>query len=113
MQAKSITVFLRQGTSLHPLLVRQIVKLLFLQKYNQSGAQVVFSTHNPTLLDHELLRRDQFWFTEKGNDEATHVYPLTDFSPRNSEALAKGYLAGRFGAIPFLEGGFSFEKGLK
>jgi len=104
------TVFIDElETSLHPVLVREILKLLFSKKTNPNGAQVVFTTHNATLLDQTLIRRDQVWFTEKDGAGATHLYPLTDYSPRGGEALAKGYLAGRYGAIPFLEGGLRFD----
>ena len=92
-------------TSLHPILVRELLKLLFCGKNNPRGAQIVFTTHNPVFLDSTLIRRDQVWFTEKSPRGETHLYPLTDYQPRKDEALAKGYLAGRYGAIPFLEEG--------
>lgn len=104
------TVFIDElETSLHPVLVRGLLEQLFSEKKNPNGAQVVFTTHNATLLDQTLIRRDQVWFTEKDDTGATHIYPLTDYSPRSGEALAKGYLAGRYGAIPFLEGGLRFD----
>ena len=100
------TVFIDEiDSSLHPILVRELLKLLFCRENNPKGAQVVFTTHNPLLLDGELMRRDQIWFTEKSPQGATHLYPLTDYSPRKKEALAKGYLAGRYGGIPFIPEG--------
>lgn len=100
------TVFIDEiETSLHPVLVRELLKLLFCSRNNTKGAQVVFTTHNPFLLDNSLIRRDQVWFAEKTPEGATHLYPLTDYKPRKDEALAKGYLAGRYGAIPFLPEG--------
>lgn len=92
-------------TSLHPILVKELLKLLMCGKNNPKGAQVVFTTHNPVLLDGSLMRRDQVWFTEKSPAGATHLYPLTDYQPRKDEALAKGYLVGRYGAIPFIPEG--------
>ena len=71
---------------------------------NPKGAQIVFSTHDTSLLEESLFRRDQIWFTEKSRDQATKLYPLTDFSPRKKEALERGYLAGRYGAIPLFPG---------
>ncbi len=98
------TVFVDEiGASMHPLLVRSLVEALHLEKVNQQGAQLVFTTHDTTLLDKELLRRDQVWFMEKDQHNTTKLYPLLDFKPRNDEALQKGYLAGRYGALPFLE----------
>jgi AAA15 family ATPase/GTPase len=100
------TVFIDEiESSLHPSLVRALLKLLLCSETNPNDAQVVFTTHNTTLLDTTLLRRDQIWFTEKGPAGNTHLYPLSDFSPRKGEALAKGYLAGRYGAIPVLRDG--------
>jgi predicted ATPase len=92
-------------TSLHPLLVRELLKLVFSNETNPKGAQIIFTTHNPILLDTELMRRDMIWFTEKTSGSATRLYPLTDYKPRNNEALARGYLAGRYGAIPDLADG--------
>jgi len=51
-----------------------------------------------------LLRRDQIWFTEKSRDGATRLYPLSDYQPRTNQNIEAGYLGGRFGAIPFLDG---------
>jgi AAA15 family ATPase/GTPase len=53
-------------------------------------------------MDLDLLRRDEIWFTEKNPDSETSVYPLSDFSIRTDLKVSKGYLQGRFGAIPFL-----------
>lgn len=50
-----------------------------------------------------LFRRDQIWFTEKDNQGASRLYPLSDYGPRKDEALSKGYLHGRYGAVPFLD----------
>jgi AAA15 family ATPase/GTPase len=53
------------------------------------------------LLDPELFRRDQIWFIEKDRDQASKLYPLSTFSLRKNEALERGYLMGRYGALPF------------
>ena len=89
--------------SLHPLLTRELIKIFQNPDINKSGAQLVFTTHDTTLLDPELFRRDQIWFTEKDNSGATQLFPLSDYKPRKGEAIQKGYLAGRYGAIPILE----------
>jgi uncharacterized protein len=90
--------------SLHTLLVRQLIDMFQNPVLNPNGAQLIFSTHDTSLLDQSLFRRDQVWFTEKNAAQATQLYPLTDFSPRKKEALERGYLAGRYGAVPFLTG---------
>ena len=87
-------------TSLHPLLVHHLVKRLH---QNNSKAQIIFTTHDTTLLSQKLLRRDQVWFMEKDASKATRLYPLSDFSPRENEAVERGYLNGRYGGIPFLK----------
>ena len=88
--------------SLHPLLVRQIVETFHNPVLNQRCAQLLFSTHDTSLLDHELLRRDQIWLTEKRRDQSSSLVPLIDFSPRKNEALERGYLSGRYGGVPIL-----------
>lgn len=87
-------------TSLHPLLVHYLVKLLH---HEGTKAQLIFTTHDTTILSQKILRRDQIWFTEKGEKNETHLYPLADFSPRDNEAIERGYLNGRYGGIPFLK----------
>ncbi|WKL23765.1 ATP-binding protein (plasmid) [Agrobacterium tumefaciens] len=88
--------------SLHPLLVLKIVQMFNDPELNRNGAQLIFSTHDVSLLDGGKLRRDQVWFTEKDNEQGSHLFPLLDFSPRKGEALEKGYLGGRYGGIPIL-----------
>jgi hypothetical protein len=93
--------------SLHPTLALAIVQLFQDPARNPLGAQLLFNTHESTLLGNLLsdpppLRRDQVWLTEKDREGATHLYPLTDFKPRPTENLQRGYLQGRYGAIPFI-----------
>jgi AAA15 family ATPase/GTPase len=92
-------------TSMHPLMVRELLRLFFSQTENPQGAQVLFTTHNPLLLDATLLRRDQVWFTEKDADGEAHLYPLSDYQTRKGESLVRGYLSGRYGAVPFIPAG--------
>lgn len=91
-------------TSLHPLIVRELVSLFNAPKTNTGNAQLIFTTHDTSLLGATgLFRRDQIWFTEKGKDQATSLIALAEFSPRNGEAIERGYLSGRYGGIPFLD----------
>jgi AAA15 family ATPase/GTPase len=87
--------------SLHPHMTRFLVGI-FHGKGNEKNAQLVFTTHDTTLLDSELLRRDQIWFVEKDPQRSSRFYSLLDYSPRKDEALERGYLKGRYGAIPFI-----------
>jgi len=88
--------------SLHPLLALEMLRLFNDHKLNPQGAQIIFTTHDTNILDKASLRRDQIWFTEKDAEGGTHLYPLTDFKPRKNENLERGYLQGRYGAVPFI-----------
>ena len=88
-------------SSFHTLAVEHIISLFASKETNPYGAQLIATTHDTNLLRSACLRRDEIWFTEKDRDGATDLYPLTDYSPRASENLEKGYLVGRYGAIPF------------
>ncbi len=92
--------------SLHPALVSELVRLFQYPVTNPRRAQIVFNSHDATLLgdatSETLLGRDQIWFTEKRQDGSTRVYPLADLDPRKDEAVGRRYLAGRYGATPIL-----------
>lgn len=88
--------------SLHPLLVLHLVEVFNDPKVNDNKAQIIFTTHDTNVLSRASLRRDQIWFTEKDPQGGTHLYPLTDFTPRKNENLGRGYLQGRYGAVPFV-----------
>lgn len=90
--------------SLHPTLVKYIIKLFNNEKLNTKNSQLLFTTHAISLLSLNLFRRDQIWFIEKnsltGNSD---LYPLDSFSVRKEENIEKGYINGRYGAIPFIK----------
>lgn len=88
---------------LHPTLVRFLVELFHSPETNPKNAQLVFTTHETSILSQEVFRRDQIWFCEKNDRLATELIPLSDFSPRKGrENLEMSYLAGRYGALPFV-----------
>lgn len=90
---------------MHPLLTRHLIEMVQDAAINTNHAQLIFTTHDTGLLDLTLLRRDQIWFAEKNEKTMqTDIYALTEFSPRKGENIAKGYLQGRYGAIPFIGG---------
>ena len=92
--------------SLHPNLEKYLIGLFNDKSINKGGAQLIFNSHDVDLLDLDLFRRDQIYFVEKDNRTGiTDLYSLADFSPRKSENIQKGYLQGRYGAIPFPDGG--------
>jgi hypothetical protein len=90
-------------SSLHPLLALEVLRLFSDRQRNPHGAQLIFNTHDTNLLNSSVLRRDEIWFTEKDSTGATHLYSLSDFKPRKNENLERGYLQGRYGAVPFME----------
>lgn len=91
--------------SLHPLLVEYLVKLFLDSEFNVNNAQLVANTHDTNLLNLDIFRRDEIWFTERDyKSGATELYSLADFSPRKNENVERAYLLGRFGAIPFING---------
>ena len=97
--------------SMHPSLTRRLVEMVQDLSINTNHAQLIFTTHDAMLLDLTLLRRDQVWFTEKDPKSlATDLFSLWDFSVRKGENIRKGYLQGRFGAIPFIGGDAQWQE---
>lgn len=94
--------------SLHPYLVEMIVQMFNDSDINKNGAQLIFNTHDTNLLKLNILRRDQIWFTEKDDKNGiSDLYPLNDFSVRKAENVEKGYMLGRYGAVPFIKNDFN------
>lgn len=93
-------------SSLHPVLVAQLVRIFQSPRSNPNGAQLIFNSFEVGLLgnsvDDRVLGRDQVWFTEKLYDGSTRLYPLRDLNPRKAEAVSRRYLAGRYGATPIV-----------
>ncbi len=94
-------------TSLHPLLTAQLVELFQDPETNPKNAQLIFTTHDTSLLGtmigSKVLDRDQIWFVQKNSAGATELYPLTDFKPRPDQNLERRYLGGSYGAVPVLD----------
>ncbi|WP_458718057.1 AAA family ATPase [Pseudomonas gregormendelii] len=90
--------------SLHPEIVKFLVQFFHSSVTNPNNAQLIFTTHETSILDQDIFRRDQIWFCEKDREQATNLYPLTDFSPRKGrENIKEGYLTGRYGALPYVK----------
>ncbi|PBQ31663.1 hypothetical protein CNR22_07735 [Sphingobacteriaceae bacterium] len=86
--------------SIHPLLIKELVKK-FSDDEHTTG-QIIFTTHESNLLDQDIFRQDEIWFTEKDKNGCTDLYSLSDFKEHNTIDIRKGYLNGRYGSIPFL-----------
>jgi AAA15 family ATPase/GTPase len=96
---------------LHPMILEKIVKMFHDPDINKGNAQLVFTAHAVSLLDLDVFRRDQIFFTEKNAGTAvSELFSLDEFSVRKSENIRNGYLFGRYGAIPaILEGASPWE----
>ena len=89
--------------NLHPALVRFLVDRFHDPELNAKGAQLVFTTHDTSILSQDVFRRDQIWFCERNAYQETRLFPLTDFRPRRGvENLERAYLGGRYGAVPYV-----------
>ncbi len=95
--------------SLHPKLTEHFLKL-FMEAHEGVRMQLVFTTHEDTIMDQSLFRRDEIWFVERDVDNASEIYSLDRFKERYDKKLSKAYLEGRYGAIPVFRQ-FSFRKG--
>ena len=93
---------------LHPLISQHIIGLFNNAETNPANAQLIFTTHDTLLLSSKLFRRDQIWFAEKDAKEQTDLYNMMDVvlpdgsKPRNDANYEKNYIAGRYGAIPYI-----------
>ncbi len=97
-------------SSMHPMLARELLRIFNSPDLNPNGTQVIFTTHSTSLLDLDLLRRDQVWFTEKNGEGATVLHPLSDYLPRPNQNIEAGYLGGRFNALAFHDPGLLREE---
>lgn len=100
----NIAVIDELDSHLHPLLVRELIKIFHNPEINKNHAQMIFTTHDTSVLDRDIFRRDQIWLVEKDPENASQFYALSDFKIREDEALAKGYLKGKYGAVPYIMG---------
>lgn len=94
-------------SKLHPLLTRAIVE--FFHQYNSckggdaaGGAQLIFASHDTSILSRQFFRRDQVWFTQKDKYGATDLYSLEEYRVRKDATFNKDYIMGKYGAIPFI-----------
>lgn len=91
-------------SNFHPSLLIKLVSLFNDPEINRSKSQLLFTSHDTNLMSPAIMRRDQFYFTEKKEDNSTRLYSLADLKGiRNDADFAKQYLAGYYGAVPVLE----------
>ncbi len=88
--------------SLHPILCQYLVSIFNSKERNPNNAQLIFTTHDTSLLSEEFLRRDQIYFTDKNGKGSTELFSLADISERKGVDFAKRYLEGRYNALPYI-----------
>jgi AAA15 family ATPase/GTPase len=100
LDAGSLVVLDELDASLHTFAAEQIVRLFSDKALNRLGAQLISTTHDTNLLNSQYLRRDQVWFCEKDKVGASYLFPLSEIKSRQTDNFERGYLEGRYGAIP-------------
>lgn len=104
IQMGQIMIVDELDSSLHPFVTKLLVMLFLSSKINTKGAQLIFNTHDVTLLDETLFRKDQVWFVEKNEKGESDLYALSDFEKlREDTPFEKWYLAGKFGGLPNID----------
>ena len=86
--------------SVHPIMIKSIIQKI--SDMENAGGQIIFTTHESGLLDQNIFRPDEIWFAQKDSEQATKFYPLSDYNIHSTANIENGYLAGRYGGIPFL-----------
>ncbi|MCY4308723.1 MAG: ATP-binding protein [Rhodobacteraceae bacterium] len=92
------------NTHLHPLAFRYIIRMFCSSKTNKNNAQLIFTSPDPTVTEGDCIGRDQIWLVDKGDDLASCIIPLSDYKTNDERPFRKGYLHGRYGAVPRLAG---------
>jgi len=89
--------------SLHSKLTRALIENYLACQPTNARSQLLFTTHDATLLDHELLRKDEIWLVDKNEKRESELSSLGDFKLRSDKRLMKDYLLGRFGGVPNIQ----------
>ena len=85
--------------SLHPKLTEHFLEL-FMKFHKEHKTQLLFTTHEASIMEQKLFRRDEIWFVERDANNTSKVYSLDKFKERYDKTLSKAYLEGRYGAVP-------------
>ena len=100
---------------LHPKLLRYIISLFKNPEINKHGAQIVFTSHDLTTMNHSVFRRDEIWFAALNSSRESEIYSLYDIRNEdgthinNTASFSKQYLEGRYGADPYLQNILNWE----
>jgi AAA15 family ATPase/GTPase len=106
LKSGAVLVMDELDASLHPMIVMNLITIFHNDEVNRNGAQLIFNTHNPIYLNHNLLRRDEIKFVERDKEsKSSSLYALSDFrangeaSVRKTSDYMKNYFISRYGAI--------------
>lgn len=102
--SKDVFIFDELDRSLHPLLTRTLIENFLEQRNTTSRAQMIFTTHDVSLMDQEIFRRDELWVAERGSDGSSRLYSFSDYELRKDKDIRKSYLEGRLGGLPNILG---------
>ncbi|HHF3022478.1 AAA family ATPase [Vibrio diabolicus] len=106
-QSMSFTYIIDEfDRSLHPNLSKAFLDAFLNESLSSEQNQLIVTTHESSLMDTKLLRRDSIWFVQKEEDHSTQLYSLNDYSPRFDKDIRNAYLSGVYGAVPYLNSGF-------
>jgi hypothetical protein len=100
VQNRKVYVVDELERSMHPSLAKELITKFSHDK--ETRGQLIFTTHESNLLDLSIFRQDEIWFAEKSPLGSTDLYSLSDFKEHHTIDIRKGYLNGRYGAVPFL-----------
>lgn len=89
--------------SLHPVALRFLVELFHDPEINQSGAQLIFTSHDTAVMSKEFMHRDQIWLVDRTELGGTELVPLSDFKVRETQSFQRAYLGGKYGALPRIQ----------
>ncbi len=91
------------GGNMHPHMSEFIIELFNNPNSNPNNAQLIFSTHDLSLMNSKTMRKEQFYFSEKNSKGITELFSMNDFNKneiRNGGPFAKWYSEGRMDAVP-------------
>lgn len=102
----SVYIIDEMERSLHPALTKHFIELLN-ENHQRNNIQLIFTTHESSIMTLELFRKDQIWFMNREKNNHTNLYPLDIFKERNDKVINKAYLEGRYGGVPIFK---NFER---
>ncbi|RXJ87827.1 ATP/GTP-binding protein [Arcobacter sp. CECT 8985] len=103
LESGNVLVIDELNDNFHPLMVKFLIELFHNKEINTSNAQLIFTSHDTSVMTQDIFRRDQIWFCEK-NNKASEYFSLIEFKPRKGVTdIEKSYFSGRYGALPYFK----------